>query len=72
MQELGALLADLAVPEVAIAEHIEDGHQNGAEYDLAHHNAHDLGAVLLREEDTESALDKASKVRLDSGNVGIR
>ena len=71
MQVLATLLVNLAVPEVRFGEEVEDGHENGAEDNLADDSGED-GALLLEGHDgRDDALNMTTQVCLNRRNVGF-
>jgi hypothetical protein len=71
MEILPALLVNLAVPKVAIAEHVEHRNKNSAKDNLARDGSDDVALLRCRQDVGEDALHNAAEVLFDGRNVGL-
>lgn len=71
VQVLSTLLINLAIPKVAIAEHVEHGHEDCAEDNFPDDDGHHLGLLVRRHDIGDDPLDNHTQVCFDRGNVGL-
>lgn len=67
MKIASAPLIDLTVPEVSIAQHLERGHQDCAQYHFYCYHADNWRIFVIRQNVVQHPFDKDPKVRLDIG-----
>jgi hypothetical protein len=65
-----ASLVNLTIPKVAVAQHVEDRHQNRAEHDLPRDGLNHFGPIILRQRDLEHPFQQSPQVRLYGWRAG--